>query len=111
MVGKARDRGYAEMNGEIRLEQESRKICEAQFWVSEKRIYIRLLIVFENYQSKGYGTLLIDIFKGLATNLKKTLIVESLPNSEGFYEKLGFKRIKLSKSKKIELITMLWCPE
>ncbi len=56
-------------------------------------IYIQDLLVLNEYQHNGIGSLLLDKIAKIYDNVyQKILLTEDQPNTIGFYEKCGFKK-------------------
>lgn len=101
------------------------KNCEsvgngAGFTISEEKIYVDTLDVDEEFQRMGYGTLIIDIIKGIAELLEKPIHIYSINHSYPFYESQGFvsvfdpemrRRIIIKRGSKPSGTDYIWIPE
>lgn len=80
-----------DMWGQIDLLQDDEIVGDgAGFTISEEKIYVDTLDIYTEYQRLGYGTLIIDVIKGIAELLEKPVHIYSINNSYPFYEAQGF---------------------
>jgi hypothetical protein len=76
--------------GEIKITKNRKQIGFTGFTISDIQIYIDYHNVEAEFQRKGYGSMMIDVIKGLAIFSKKPIILYSLENSVKYYKKMGF---------------------
>jgi hypothetical protein len=112
--------------GEIKLYKLKEKVGETGFIISDYQVSVDTITIETPFIRKGYGTLIIDILKGLSRLHNKPIVLYSLKESYGFYVAMGFKKLKkihderkktvvvIFKTKnepKIEEMELIWLPE
>lgn len=124
--GQSKMEGIEDTWGEIKLYKKDIKVAETGFIISDYQISVDTITVEFIYTRKGYGTLIMDILKGLSRLHNKPIVLYSLKESYGFYTTMGFKKLKkihddkkktvivIFKTKnepKIEDMELVWLPE
>ena len=77
------------LEGEIIMLNNDRIIGKGLFY-NGKQITITHFMINRSNQRKGYGTFLMNVFKGLAIVKNEPIVLESLVRAMKFYEKMGF---------------------
>lgn len=55
--------------------------------------YLADIVIHPDYQGRGLGTQVVERLKALSSGHKKILLY-AVPGKEGYYERLGFRRMK-----------------
>lgn len=76
--------------GEIQVLKDGNAIGGAGFTVSDLEIYVDSLNMDAEYQCLGYGSMIMDVIKGLSRFLRKPIILYSVGDSLPYYEKMEF---------------------
>lgn len=117
--GKAKDIS-PDYWGEINLFQNGHKIGKTGFTISNEKIYVDDLNVDKEYQRIGYGSIMMDVIKGISRFVKKPIHLYSIGYSSPFYTNMGFlsvldpqmrERICIKKGSSPKEKDLIWIPE
>ena len=85
---------YIEKNQVFKLTYENIIICYYSYIIIEKNVKLDNLFILPEHIGKGFGKFLINDFLNRIKKEKfKKVILDSEPNAENFYIKIGFKKI------------------
>ncbi len=106
--------------GEIHIMQGDVEAGKVGFTISNEKIYVDDFNVEAEFQKTGYGSIMMDVIKGLARFLRKPVHLYSSSDSPPFYRKMGFvsildpemrKRICIIKGSNPKENDFIWIPE
>jgi GNAT superfamily N-acetyltransferase len=87
-------KGYIENNPVFKLVENERTIGYYSYSIKEKNVILDNLFVLPEYIGKGLGKFLMNDFLDRMRNEKfEKITLDSEPNAENFYLKIGFKKI------------------
>ena len=87
-------KNYIESNATFKLLDENRVIGYYSYIIEKPGVKLDNLFVLPEYIGKGFGKYLVNDFLTRMRNQKiKKIILDSDPNAEEFYLKIGFKKI------------------
>lgn len=80
--------------GKLALKRKDIVICYAYFLLDQYQLSISDITTTRRYRRKGYGNIMMHILMGVARSKKVPIYLYSLSDVVGFYEKLGFIRLR-----------------
>ena len=87
-------KNYIESNATFKLLDENKVIGYYSYIIEKPGVKLDNLFVLPEYIGKGFGKYLVNDFLTRMRNQKiKKIILDSDPNAEEFYLKIGFKKI------------------
>jgi len=106
--------------GEIHIMQGDEEVGKVGFTISDEKIYVDDFNVNDGFRQTGYGSIMMDVVKGIARFMQKPVHLYSSAESPPFYKKIGFvsiedpemrKRIWIKKGSNPKENDFLWIPE
>lgn len=106
--------------GEVEIMQDNVRIGKVGFTISNEKIYVDDFNVDDKFQRTGYGSIMMDVIKGLSRFTKKPIHLYSVGYSLTFYTKMGFvsaldpqmrERLCIKKGSSVKENDLIWIPE
>jgi hypothetical protein len=106
--------------GEVEIMQDNVKVGKVGFTISNEKIYVDDFNVDDKFQRTGYGSIMMDVIKGLSRFTKKPIHLYSIGYSLTFYAKMGFvsvldpqmrERLCIKKGSSVKENDLIWIPE